>query len=147
MLMRLISCDEIKTDGGGEGRKTRPPYLFSKYGISQKRGREDYVFAVFTLAVSSLRSSVQSSHIEAKALSPSTSSASRRSFLRNGGERIHARILSLSISQRPVLCLSIQKRCRFQPSKGEISPYGETCRNYAHQGEIVSQRYGLYTVV
>ena len=106
-----------------------------------------HVFAVFTLAVRSFRSSVQSSHMEVKALSPSTSSASRRSFLRNGGERIHARILSLSTAQRTVLCLSIQTRCRFQPSKGEISPYGETCRNYAHQGEIAGRRYGLYTVV
>jgi hypothetical protein len=79
-----------------------------------------HVFAVFTLAVRSFRSSVQSAHMEVKALSPSTSSASRRSFLRNGGEQIHVQILSLSTAQRPVPCLTIQMRCKFQLSKDGI---------------------------
>jgi len=105
-----------------------------------------FSFAVLTLAVRSLMSSVQSVQSVSKAEDDSTSSLSRRSCLRNGGERIHARILSLSTVQKPVLCLSIQTRCRFQLSKGEISPYGEICQNYAPQGESVGQRYTLYTV-
>jgi hypothetical protein len=105
------------------------------------------VFAVFTLAVRSFRSSVQSSHMEVKALSPSTSSASRRSCLRNGGERIHARIQSLSTAQTPVPCLTIRMRCKFQLSKDGISPYGATFRNYALQDVYEDLRYGLYTVV
>ena len=95
-----------------------------------------HVFAVFTLAVRSFRSSVHSSHMEVKALSPSTSSASRRSFLRNGGERIHARILSLSTAQRTVLCLTIGMRCKFLLSKDGISPYGESFSPAAFQTEL-----------
>ena len=106
-----------------------------------------HVFAVFTLALRSFRNSVQSSHMEVKTLSPSTSSASRRSFLRNGGERIHARIQSLSTAQTPVPCLTIRMRCKFLLSKDGISPYGQTFRNYALQDVYEDLQYGLYTVV
>ena len=40
--------------------------------------------------------------------------------LRNGGEQIHAQILSLSTVQKPVLCLSIQTRGKSRPSMDGI---------------------------
>ena len=106
-----------------------------------------HVFAVFTLAVRSLMSSVQSAHMEVKALSPSTSSASRKSRLRNGGERIHARTQSLSTAQTPVPCLTIRMRCKFLLSKGRTLMCAVISQNYALQVVREDLRYGLYTVV
>lgn len=70
-----------------------------------------------------------------------------RTGIRNGGGRIHVQILSLSIAQTLVPCLTIQMRCKFQLSKDGISPYGATFRNYALQDVYEDLRYGLYTVV
>ena len=112
-----------------------------------KPPRSNHVlFAVLTLEVRSLMSSMQSARRVSKADEGSTSSPLRRSCLRNGGERIHVRILSLNTVQMPEPYLLTQTQYRSRPSMAGILPYGETCRNCAPQGESVDLRYGLYTV-
>ena len=65
---------------------------------------------------------------------------------RNGGGRIHVRILSLSIVQMPEPYLLTQTQYKSRPSMAGILPYEETCLNCAPQDENADRLYALYTV-